>query len=211
MNSSFDLRMGDVDGDGDLDVVVPNDRQPNRIYINDGLGILTDSDQSLGTNDRSRGISLGDVDGDGDLDALFVNRVISVGNRSALYTNDGLGPFTDSGQILDVPGADWSWGVALGDVDKDGDLDAIVANFNSQPNLVYNDGLGLFTDSGKRLGVRTVVSSRWAISTVMATWMRSLPMAASSRRTGSIPIMGLADSVTVDRLWTGWDPRSECG
>jgi len=62
----------------------------------------------------------------------------------------GSGIFVDSGQSL---GGSYSAGVALGDVDEDGDLDAFVANWSSQANKVWlNDGSGTFTDSGQNLG-----------------------------------------------------------
>jgi hypothetical protein len=51
-----------------------------------------------------------------------------------VWTNDGNGTFTNT-QTLD--GGLNSSGVALGDVDGDGDLDAFVANYNSQPNIVW--------------------------------------------------------------------------
>ena len=58
--------------------------------------------------------------------------------------------FTDSGQPF---GISFSRGVELGDVDGDGDLDAFVANFSGQPNLVWlNNGSGTFTNSGQSLG-----------------------------------------------------------
>ncbi len=57
--------------------------------------------------------------------------------------------FVDSGQRL---GNEASWSVALGDVDGDGDLDAVVANFDAGAIIWLNDGAGQFTDSGQRLG-----------------------------------------------------------
>jgi hypothetical protein len=60
-----------------------------------------------------------------------------------------VGFFKDTGQNL---GSSSSFGVALGDLDGDGDLDAFVANAY-QPNKVWlNDGNGAFTDSGQSLG-----------------------------------------------------------
>ncbi|MBT5381372.1 MAG: hypothetical protein HOL13_00855, partial [Phycisphaerae bacterium] len=68
-------------------------------------------------------------------------------------TGTGLGQvmseFTDSGQTL---GSSDSSSVALGDLDGDGDLDAMIVNYNN-PNFVWtNDGTGTFTDSGQALG-----------------------------------------------------------
>ena len=55
---------------------------------------------------------------------------------------------SDSGQTLGNSG---SHGVALRDVDGDGDLDAFVTNFG-QPNKVWRNNGGNFTDSGQNLG-----------------------------------------------------------
>ena len=62
----------------------------------------------------------------------------------------GYAYFEDSSQSL---GTSDSFGVTLGDVDGDGDLDAFVANYDSLPNKVWlNNGSGNFTDSGQSLG-----------------------------------------------------------
>jgi len=58
--------------------------------------------------------------------------------------------FIDSGQSL---GSSNSYGVQLGDVDGDGDLDAFVANYHHEANRVWlNNGDGTFTDSTQSLG-----------------------------------------------------------
>jgi WD40 repeat protein len=126
------LELGDLDGDGDLDVFMAiASGHPNQVWFNDGTGLFTDSGQQLHST-LGHGVALGDLDGDGDLDALMANGALS-GSASTVWLNDGQGNFVDSGLRL---GNAKSYGVALGDLDGDGDLDAFVAN-NSQHNVVW--------------------------------------------------------------------------
>ena len=161
-SSSTGVALGDLDGDGDLDAWVANDLgQPNRVWINDGLGNFTDSSQTLG-NSYSLEVALGDLDGDGDLDAWVANWG---GQANRVWINQGgiqggtPGSYADSNQAL---GNSSSNGVALGDVDGDGDLDAFVANSSPQPNRVWiNQGgdqggtPGTYADSNQALGNST--------------------------------------------------------
>lgn len=141
------VALGDLDGDGDLDAFIAN-RGHEKVWLNDGTGLFADSGQWLGNSvDQSMAVALGDLDGDGDLDA-FVTNGLGVPYADRIYLNNGAGAFTDSGLAL---GAEDGRGVALADVDGDGDLDAFVVN--NGPNRVWlNDGSGVFTDSGQRLG-----------------------------------------------------------
>jgi hypothetical protein len=164
---SQDVALADIDGDSDLDAFFANGRyeafESNTVWLNDGTGRFRDSGQRLGKPIDSHSAALGDLDADGDLDALVGNGV-----TCQTFKNDGRGRFTAHGW-LSVPGDSgaWSWTVALGDVDEDGDLDAFGAGccgstgssgagkwFNRPYNMVWlNDGAGNFRDSGQRLGM----------------------------------------------------------
>ena len=71
-NDSHTAALGDVDGDGDLDMVVADTAQGNWIYRNDGSGGDSSSTQLADIN-NSHFITLGDVDADGDLDMVTAN------------------------------------------------------------------------------------------------------------------------------------------
>jgi hypothetical protein len=145
-DESYGVAIGDVDGDGTGDVVVANGGEPNQVCLGDGAGAFTCAPVETAADD-SLGVALGDVNGDGKLDAVFANleRLPHTGapqqNRACL--GDGRGGFTCHAMS---PHTERSVAVALGDLDGDGDLDAVFANTNQQPNrLCTNDGSGRFT------------------------------------------------------------------
>jgi hypothetical protein len=138
------VAVGDLDNDGDLDVIYGNSGQVSTVWFNNGAGILTDSGQNLGTF-LIRGLAVGDLDRDGYLDLVYGT---SSGQPNLLWFNDGAGTFSSDGSTV---GSNSTRAVVLGDVDRDGDLDAVTAQNGA--NLVYlNDGSGVFTDSGLALG-----------------------------------------------------------
>ncbi len=141
---SYGITMGDVDGDGSLDVVIANRSVPNQVYLNNGSGVFTDSGQALGGTNRSTDVALGDIDADGDLDLVVQN----AGDGIQVYDNDGSGAFTNTGQTLAT--AD-TGNIVLGDVDKDGDLDMVAVNRFTGTRVYLNDGSGLYTDTGQIL------------------------------------------------------------
>ncbi len=117
-----EIAAGDIDGDGDQDLVIASGLL---LYLNDGLGGFTD-----GTVSRIPGglrspveIALGDVDDDGDLDlaGAQVYETHTGNYQGILLINDGGGVFSEARQR--VAGKFSSFGARLADVDGDGDLD----------------------------------------------------------------------------------------
>ncbi|WP_372369894.1 FG-GAP-like repeat-containing protein [Candidatus Uabimicrobium sp. HlEnr_7] len=144
-SSTFNIDLGDVDGDGDLDIIAGN-RAPDKIYLNNGSGVFTDSGQALDNFDSCSNVkSLHDFDNDGDLDYISTN----LDNESIhLYSNDGSGIFT---RIIQIPSTGDTRSAVVGDLDNDGDLDIIQTN-NGQGNHVYlNNGNFNFVDTGQIL------------------------------------------------------------
>jgi hypothetical protein len=155
--SSWRVALGDIDDDHDLDAFVLNSGGHwSRIWLNDGLGSFSPSIRDL-PHYLGEDVALGDLDGDGDLDAFIENSMNDKANTVWLWIEGGEedegGYYEDSGQSL---GSSMSYGVELGDVDGDGDLDAFVANYLCEGNKVWlNDGSGTFADSGQSLGAST--------------------------------------------------------
>lgn len=149
--------MGDINGDMSLDIVVGNAGSSTgiEIWLNDSLGSGLFTKTQVLDHGYNFGLALGDLDGDSDLDLWVANGEGAGGaSPNLVWLNNGSGVFSDSGQRL---GNESSNAVRLGDLDLDGDLDAVVANgaYNqTQPNRVWvNDGAGIFSDSGQSLGL----------------------------------------------------------
>jgi hypothetical protein len=144
------IAVGDLDSDGDLDVVFSNMAfNDSRVWLNDGKGQFTAAEQLL--TQLGHGVDIGDLDGDDDLDIFITCADYGENNiwhhrPSRIYFNDGKANFTDSGQNLGDSLLSGT-GVSLHDIDSDGDLDAMI-NYYQESNLIYlNDGSGYFTKS----------------------------------------------------------------
>lgn len=139
----------DVNSDGHPDIIIGNDGE-NYCLLNDGKGGWINSPDRIPQNQKTtQDIEIGDINGDGFPDIICANE-----DDSEIWINNGNGYFTDetSSRIKITIGAWETREVDLGDIDRDGDLDLLMANVNflqnkdAQNRLFLNDGNGIFID-----------------------------------------------------------------
>ncbi|MFH0793677.1 MAG: CRTAC1 family protein, partial [bacterium] len=122
---------GDLDGDGDLDVVVANYGSDNLLLRNDGNDAFAPVTGTPFNTDIVNAVCpiLFDFDNDGDLD-IFVH-AIGPSGTARLYRNEGSFVFADA-TASEAPSflTDYAdgRGAAVADIDGDGDLDVFRAN-----------------------------------------------------------------------------------
>lgn len=190
---------GDVDNDGDQDILVLGRMEPNRLFRNQG-GTFTDITASANIGGGARAhtsCSMGDINGDGLLDIVVANTFdwsqfqaifnnsFAYNQTNDLYVNQGGNVFSDvsttSGvrDLYNVPEGDGgiTWGVAMVDYDQDGDVDVLQADDQgAMPPALFagidrgtlqlskNDGTGHFTNVTAQSGSLTRASSWMGLS-----------------------------------------------
>jgi hypothetical protein len=137
---SFGVVATDLDNDGDIDLYVANDSNPNYVYENLGDGTFNDVGlwsggglSASGAAQAGMGIAAGDYDEDGLTDLVVTH---FAHDTSTLYHNLGAMAFEDLSRPLglrEVTYEPLQWGATLTDFDLDGDLDLFIASGHIYP------------------------------------------------------------------------------
>lgn len=166
--NSNGVTFGDLDNDGDLDILVSDRNNTSKLYRNDFDSLkttfeLTDVtiNSSLINNYPSYSGNIADFNNDGLLDIFFTN----IG-PNLLFLNQGNMKFhlTYKQQVEDYeyPDANYSTGAAIADLENDGDLDLFVSNKDSYCRLYINP---LENSNYLRFEFEGIYSNRDAIGT----------------------------------------------
>jgi hypothetical protein len=207
----------DIDNDLDLDLFMTVSNAKNDWqFRNNGDGTFTQITSGPQVNDLAWSNSAGfaDLDNDGDLDLLVTVGFSNAQFNNRLYYNNGDGTFVRDLTSSIVTDLGWSHGLALGDLDRDGDIDVALArnaNENQTHALYLNDGNGNHwldvrciggpsprDGNGARISVKATISGtpRWQ--------MRELTSPTGFGQNGLSAHFGLGNAMTLDTVEIRW-------
>jgi len=157
-HAGMGIDWGDYDNDGLLDLVVTTYQyEPKAVYHNDGADLFTEQSSTLGVGDATKqslafGVKWVDVDNDGFLDLMIANghvedNIHDIDPRTnyrqplQLLRNESGRRFTDISSALTGPALRpiVGRGLAVGDYDNDGRVDALVVDSEGAPLLLHNE------------------------------------------------------------------------
>lgn len=160
--ASMGIAVADLDRDGDEDLFLSHlDNETNTFYLNEGAGFFVDRSQALRLAAASLpftgfGTTFFDYDNDGWLDIAVVNGAVR--RRESLSADAAAHPYRQTNQLFHHGGAmevgfrevppeqagsafalaEISRGLAVGDVDNDGDPDLLISNNDGPARLLLN-------------------------------------------------------------------------
>ncbi len=210
---SMGVAVGDFDRNGLQDLYCTNFPPGNPLFMNMGEYSFVESSVPAGVGSYATGWGavLFDFDNDGFQDLYVCNQDAS--NR--LYRHEGKWPCADVAAAMGVADPEQSYGVAVGDVDLDGDLDMLVQNDFQRIRLYINHAgdashwlkVRLVGDPPNRFAVGATIRVRTA-----GTWHMRQVLAGTNFKSQNelMAHFGLGSANSVDEIvvrWPGGDVR----
>jgi hypothetical protein len=218
----------DVDGNGLPDLIVSNfQSEPNSLYLQEKPLLFREASDAAGIGATARqrlkfGIDFFDADNDGDEDLIVANGHIednidqnsdsvTFAQPNSLYENLGDGKFKDISEIAGPALADKqvSRGLAVADLDGDGDLDYVIVNNGGTAQIAFNETANkgnfamFWLDGGK--ANRNAIGARLVAKIGERTIERQVMGAQSYLSVSDFRVhFGLGDAQKIDELTIYW-------
>ncbi len=218
------IAMGDLDDDGRVDIVVTNyEGETHALYDNSGSLLFTDRRFASGLGEPTLrqlafGIAAGDLDHDGDLDLVSANghvRENAAAFNSAsryeqpnqIFENLGNGRFREA-KNAGLSGLGASRGLALGDLDRDGDLDLVISNVGAPVEIYENlasGGSWLQVDLRRTRGEPFAIGARVEVRAGGKTQQREVRTASSFMSQNDLTLhFGLGKAKSIEAIDIQW-------